>query len=59
MNKASHKRKIKMARRMMSPDEIKAGVPVFDSFRWRVRKFGIIRRIQLQNAARAAKKSKA
>ena len=45
MNKASHKRKVRMARKMMTQDEIKRGIPVFSSFAWNERSLDIKNRI--------------
>jgi hypothetical protein len=44
-----HKQKVKLARRLLSDDEIKRGVNKFDSEKWRERKRAIQRRIEKRN----------
>ena len=44
--KISHKQKVKMARKMMHPLEIKGGVSIWDSYVWNLRKVAIKKRLK-------------
>jgi hypothetical protein len=44
--KLTRKQKIRMARKMMHPQEIKDGVSIWDSWQWNLRKVAIKKRLE-------------
>jgi hypothetical protein len=54
--KLNHKKKLKMARKMMTREEIKNNVSPFLSNAWFVRKFGIVNKIIKKNKENAKRR---
>lgn len=46
----THKQKVALARRLLTPAELKGGVPKFNSRGWTMRKMAIKQRVEKRNS---------